>query len=1075
MNRKILIFTFLGFLWCTVAFTKDGRSSELGMKNTDDHGKIAAIATTIQKSTQNLAVFIQKQCQHDLLKQRLAKQMEEQHRPEILIPRFMPHLQSGKMASISVARRSASLTKTSSVGISGRVTVAGNSPDPNYPIIVVAFDSLGYFAGQSENVDSQGNYVIAGLKAGFYYVMTVSNYYVDEIYDNWAAPLNDRSTWRSATKVQVKDGQITPDIHFDLQNGAKITGRLFHAGGISPIQEQEVTFIFTKKEVSSQIYEKTCYIFSGSYDINVPFTGEYKMAVKTDDYALTWFGNTLDWNAAQTINVAGFQSVLNNINVTLISDPKAALCGSLGGTVGYSDRTDVPMFSACYAFRIDGQDTVFADLAIGLFGTYTFESLLQGNYIIYGNDILGDLLSGSNYLGQYFQNAATPQQAKPVRVVAGVLTEGVNFVLQRGGSISGYVRNGRGAPIDSILVMAFPADMSSSGGAGLFPTNVAVYLCGTDGNGRYQLNGLPTGDYYVRTISDSLLNVEQLGFTLKFRKHGGKYVDAYYPNGQNLFDLQAAKKVAVTVPNTTDHIDFVLEDAKYFTGTVKDAISGAPVTNIVLFALDESFAYPYIALQMFLKKQVKENGDFRLGPLPAGRYKLIAVAGGLEFKTDYLSEFYDGVRDFTAAQVVTLGQSDQGGIHFTLDRGAVIQGFVYLPHNGGTIRAGADVLDGFPVLVYHAESGQLASLDFVQFTGGYRIDHLLPGNYKILALPTLAPYAATYYGGGDTFMDPSSQIVTLTQYGEIKDCPITLEQANGSIAGHVWADGQPAKGLSQVMVIAYDASGHPCGLAMSDMDIRSGWVNPNAEGVYAIEGLRSGQYFLRTFSLSTALGSSQQVLGLADIVTGGLDLFSLLGNLSSITSLFNLDISMYQDQWYQNIDAIMDLDIFSLVFQLTAYGVPNTLDEALLPIYLPLPMAEDIPSGAAAVSVGDGSRIEGKDFILQQGDLGHMFTGVERKTTVPQAFMVLPNYPNPFNPTTTITLQLPSATHVSVIIYNVSGQRVKTLSQAVWSSGTHSIRWHGVDDLGQPVPAGIYLAQVRAGNWSKTIKMTLLK
>jgi len=86
------------------------------------------------------------------------------------------------------------------------------------------------------------------------------------------------------------------------------------------------------------------------------------------------------------------------------------------------------------------------------------------------------------------------------------------------------------------------------------------------------------------------------------------------------------------------------------------------------------------------------------------------------------------------------------------------------------------------------------------------------------------------------------------------------------------------------------------------------------------------------------------------------------------------------------------------------------------------------------------------------------------------AFAVDQNTPNPFNPTTTIGFTITEAGHVSVDIYNVAGQKVDTLVNDAMSAGRHSLVW---DASG--MSAGVYFYTVKSGDFSKTMKMTLLK
>ncbi|HOE91117.1 MAG TPA: choice-of-anchor J domain-containing protein, partial [Candidatus Cloacimonadota bacterium] len=85
------------------------------------------------------------------------------------------------------------------------------------------------------------------------------------------------------------------------------------------------------------------------------------------------------------------------------------------------------------------------------------------------------------------------------------------------------------------------------------------------------------------------------------------------------------------------------------------------------------------------------------------------------------------------------------------------------------------------------------------------------------------------------------------------------------------------------------------------------------------------------------------------------------------------------------------------------------------------------------------------------------------------------NYPNPFNPTTTISYNLANDSHVSIDIYNVKGQKVKTLVNDRVTAGTHNVVWNGKDDSGKNVGSGIYFFNMKAGKYTSTRKMILMK
>ena len=91
------------------------------------------------------------------------------------------------------------------------------------------------------------------------------------------------------------------------------------------------------------------------------------------------------------------------------------------------------------------------------------------------------------------------------------------------------------------------------------------------------------------------------------------------------------------------------------------------------------------------------------------------------------------------------------------------------------------------------------------------------------------------------------------------------------------------------------------------------------------------------------------------------------------------------------------------------------------------------------------------------------------------SFNIYPNYPNPFNPVTTLQYVLPGDALVNITIYGIMGRQVKTLINRSQTAGYKSVQWNATNDLGSPVSAGIYLYMIQAGDFRQTKKMVLLK
>ena len=94
---------------------------------------------------------------------------------------------------------------------------------------------------------------------------------------------------------------------------------------------------------------------------------------------------------------------------------------------------------------------------------------------------------------------------------------------------------------------------------------------------------------------------------------------------------------------------------------------------------------------------------------------------------------------------------------------------------------------------------------------------------------------------------------------------------------------------------------------------------------------------------------------------------------------------------------------------------------------------------------------------------------------VPVEFALHENYPNPFNPTTTLRFDLPEVSNLTLTIYNMLGQKVRTFNMQSTPAGYHSVKWNATNDYGDPVGAGVYLYQLQTKDFVKTRKMVLLK
>jgi hypothetical protein len=90
-------------------------------------------------------------------------------------------------------------------------------------------------------------------------------------------------------------------------------------------------------------------------------------------------------------------------------------------------------------------------------------------------------------------------------------------------------------------------------------------------------------------------------------------------------------------------------------------------------------------------------------------------------------------------------------------------------------------------------------------------------------------------------------------------------------------------------------------------------------------------------------------------------------------------------------------------------------------------------------------------------------------------FQLRQNYPNPFNPNTVIEFTIPYRCQVTVVVYNVLGQRVATVVDEPLAKGPYKCEWQGRDDAGARVATGIYFYRLYADDFTQTRKMLLLR
>jgi len=138
--------------------------------------------------------------------------------------------------------------------------------------------------------------------------------------------------------------------------------------------------------------------------------------------------------------------------------------------------------------------------------------------------------------------------------------------------------------------------------------------------------------------------------------------------------------------------------------------------------------------------------------------------------------------------------------------------------------------------------------------------------------------------------------------------------------------------------------------------------------------------------------------------------------------------------------------------------------------------AQSLPIGAyqGDVKITTNDPINSKIVLPVKVEVKEVI-GINPENLLPIEFALEQNFPNPFNPVTTLSYALPKTTSLTLIIYNLIGQEVMRWEERDVSPGFYSKLWNGTNKAGIPVSTGIYVYRLQAGDFVQTRKMVLLK
>lgn len=147
------------------------------------------------------------------------------------------------------------------------------------------------------------------------------------------------------------------------------------------------------------------------------------------------------------------------------------------------------------------------------------------------------------------------------------------------------------------------------------------------------------------------------------------------------------------------------------------------------------------------------------------------------------------------------------------------------------------------------------------------------------------------------------------------------------------------------------------------------------------------------------------------------------------------------------------------------------------------PLAETIENALTDSELATGVtyyyRVSAVDFNGNESAASELVSApvlaVVGQSSIPQQFALHANYPNPFNPTSTIQYDIPEAANVTLVIYDILGREVIRLVDRQIQPGYHRAVWDAKDHVGGAMPTGIYFARLLTPDYTKSIKMLLLR
>jgi hypothetical protein len=450
---------------------------------------------------------------------------------------------------------------------------------------------------------------------------------------------------------------------------------------------------------------------------------------------------------------------------------------SIAGQVTDANTSIALQFATVQLYDQNGTTPPLKTISTDSSGNYKFSGLVANTYKVCFN-------SGQSYVSQCWQNTAdNPASATPIIVAPLAQVTGINAALQTGATITGRVTRDGINGINNVSINVY--DTSGNWIPGINGTM-------TDSSGNYTLPGIPSGSY-----------------KLYFNGQSANYVSQWY-NG--VANQSLATTIGVTAGNTYPGYDAQLSQGGTISGRVTN--SGATgIQNVSVQVRDTSGNW----IPNINGTSTNSNGDYTLGGLPAGDYKIYFDGS----QTIYISQWFNNAPDQSSATILhVLAGGALSNTNAVLSLGGTIS---------GTVTNGSIGIQNISVQLRDTSGNGIPNIGgaTTDASGNYAISGIPLGSYKLYFDGQSTGYTSQWYNNAPD--QSSATVIPVSTPGVVLSGRNAVLVQGANISGTV---SNGLTGIQNVFVQLYNSTG------ITNLSN----TNTDASGGYHFNGLQAGTY-----------------------------------------------------------------------------------------------------------------------------------------------------------------------------------------------------------------------------------------